>query len=78
LLLVQASTAITDSSAPAPTANQDPAPVAPVVVSVTSDAFAYKRGTVQVALTMTDGAITSVKMVQGARLTVGLMPTFPW
>jgi len=110
LLLVQASPAVTDSSAPAPTATQDPAqdtgqdtgatstapaapadsntgntsatptttpaptatqaptapaPVAPVVVSVTSDAITYKYGTVQVALTVTDGAITSVKMVQG-------------
>ena len=106
LILVQASPATTDYSAPAPTTTQDPAqdtgatstapaapadsntgntaatptptltptatqaptapaPVAPVVVSVTSDAITYKYGTVQVALTVTDGAITSVKMVQG-------------
>ena len=58
----------TAGARPAPTSTQAPtapAPVAPVVVSVTSDAITYKYGTVQVALTMTDGAITSVKMVQG-------------
>lgn len=47
---------------PAPAATQPPAPT---VVTQNSDPIDYKYGTVQIAMTKTDGTITSIKMVQG-------------
>lgn len=47
------------------TATAPPAPAAPQVVTQNSDPIDYKYGTVQIAMTKTDGTITSIKMVQG-------------
>ncbi|HBB39373.1 MAG TPA: hypothetical protein DCZ33_03920 [Candidatus Aquiluna sp.] len=41
------------------------APPAPVTATVSSDPITYKYGTVQISMTIVDGAITEIKMLQG-------------
>lgn len=55
----------TATTKPTATATATPVPAAPQVVTQTSDPIDYKYGTVQIAMTKTDGTITSIKMVQG-------------
>ena len=55
----------TATTKPTTAASATPVPAAPQVVSQTSDPIDYKYGTVQIAMTKTDGTITSIKMVQG-------------